>query len=56
MKKSLLFMLLIGFSLTGCGIKPNNLKPEDSSKVDEFPRAYPDIKTDPKPETMMRRL
>lgn len=50
--------LLLGTACTllaGCGIKPGSLQPADPEK-DEYPRAYPNIETDPAPQKMMRRL
>jgi hypothetical protein len=43
-------LLVVGFGLSGCGKKPNHVDPPLSVEDDTFPRIYPDLDTDPKPD------
>ncbi|HQX26513.1 MAG TPA: hypothetical protein PKX38_01095 [Alphaproteobacteria bacterium] len=33
--------------LAGCGIKPSHVDPPEGANEGDFPRVYPDTKTDP---------
>lgn len=43
-------LLLVVMSCGACGKKAGHLYPPEGVKDDHFPRAYPDIATDPKPD------
>ncbi len=45
-----IFTVFLCSLLIGCGIKPSNVKAPNTDKQDRFPRAYPDVNTDPKPK------
>ncbi|MGB4106885.1 MAG: hypothetical protein WBK55_03720 [Alphaproteobacteria bacterium] len=41
-------ILVMGIALLGgCGIKPSNVDPPEGANEGDFPRVYPDTKTDP---------
>ncbi|MGB4057317.1 MAG: hypothetical protein WBK77_04455 [Alphaproteobacteria bacterium] len=46
MKKTALLSLALAL-LAGCGIKPDHVDPPEGANEGDFPRVYPDIKTDP---------
>ncbi len=51
MKYCMYFLLSVNILLLGaCGVKPSHVEPPAGAKHDDtFPRAYPDINTDPQP-------
>lgn len=52
MQKFITIIILGLFALTGlnaCGVKPGNVDPPDGKGSSDFPRGYPDVKTDPTP-------
>lgn len=46
----ILFLVIAGLGLTGCGKKPSHIDPPLGTEEDTFPRTYPDLKTDPQPD------
>lgn len=41
-------VLALGLALlAGCGIKPSHVDPPEGANEGDFPRVYPDVKTDP---------
>lgn len=46
MKKFTVFALTLAL-LAGCGIKPSEVDPPEGANEGDFPRVYPDPKTDP---------
>ena len=41
-------ILTMGLALlAGCGVKPANVDPPEGANEGDFPRVYPDTKTDP---------
>lgn len=49
-KKSFLLISLMALSLSACGIKPEHVDPPVGTEKQTFPRTYPDISNDPRPE------
>ncbi len=48
--RPILLLTLIAACISGCGIRPKSLPPEDKQQKDDpFPRTYPDLATDPRP-------
>lgn len=46
MRKIAVMTLALGL-LAACGIKPANVDPPEGANESDFPRVYPDTKTDP---------
>jgi len=51
-ERSILYAIIIlalSMPLAGCGIKPGRVAPPPGAEEIEFPRTYPDLRTDPPP-------
>lgn len=45
--KKLAMLLVLCAGLAACGVKPSQVEPPEDARTTNFPRAYPDITTDP---------
>lgn len=43
-------LLFLCLAVTSCGVKPGEVSAPEGSDQSAFPRAYPDLKTDPQPQ------
>lgn len=50
MKQTLLILLAltVALNLAACGKRASDVEPDDGMMKDAYPRAYPDVSTDPK--------
>lgn len=43
-------LLILCLAVTSCGVKPGDVSAPEDAETSEFPRTYPDLSTDPRPE------
>lgn len=46
-----LLLLSLCLITAGCGVKPGEVLPSEGAQDSKFPRTYPDLSTDPRPES-----